>query len=106
MEHPGVAPPWSRDEVLVRYLRARQNAGAGAEAIELDGRRLLLLVQWLEPVRPLEANRAGIESFLAAQGLSEGSRARYMTTVRAFYQWAVAERLVAMDPTVGLVSNS
>ncbi len=92
--------------LLTRFSGHEHDNGQSADTIAVDQRRLRLLMEWLAPLGALEANGASIESFLEAQGLTEGSFNRYLETIRRFYRWTISEGLADTDPTSAIATRS
>lgn len=93
-----------------RYLDAAwMEKGLAENSLESYRRDLMMFAIWLElqGLTLLSADKIAIVSFFsqrAKQGVSAKSVARLLSCLRGFYQYALRERWVSIDPTLDIES--
>ena len=86
--------------VLARYRLHMQAAGLSPRTIET---REQLLAVFLQGRRPDEVSRDDVIGFLANPDYAAGTRSNYFSMLRGFFDWTLAEQLIAEHPMVGMV---
>lgn len=97
------------DYLLEKYLSTNRLAGNTRQAYRRDLERLAGFVASVRHVAAWSAvSQTDLEAWfarLAAEGKSEASLARALSSVRAFFRFLDRGRHVEMDPTVGLFAE-
>jgi site-specific recombinase XerD len=92
----------TNDEIVRLYARDQERRGLLKSTVEKRKLTLRTWERWI--ARPFgEAKREDVEAFLDRRNL--GARARYawISHLHCFYEWAVAEELVSLDPTAKII---
>lgn len=110
MDFPRAPISAEHTRLIGRYRLSLERRGVLASSIEKIRLELCAFARWLEPdTFLLVASREQIETFLDQRRTREGrqlnSRTRYhwITNLHGFFDWAVVEELIEVDPTVRIV---
>lgn len=85
-----------------RYVTEREHKGEVTGSTARQMRSRLYAFAAHTPVAPDKLNRRHIERWLAVPGLSPHYRRSRLSTLRGFCQWAVINKHMRRDPTVGI----
>lgn len=86
-------------ELLEMSETDQRRRGLLPRSIEKRQGSLVSFARWLGQRGLLEATRADVEAFLDARQIGARTRYAWLSHLHGFYRWAVAEDLMAEDPT-------
>lgn len=102
-----VPQSWEQPEVIYRYLDWLYQRAIGAGTREVYRGNLNRTAYWLHSKRGvtlLEAGQPELQAWRAQLCQADRTVALYVTTVKAFYQWAYRSELIPRDPAWSLPS--